>query len=212
MTGTATPAGPAPRSDRVGVAAFDFDGTLVPGDSLLPFLRLLAGGRRVGRTFLLSGPSLVRTFCSGGGRDATKAVLLGHLLTGWPAEAVAGAGERYAARLERRIQPAMGERIGWHRSQDHRLVLVSASLEVYLEPLGRRLGFDAVLATGLEIGDDGALTGRLQGANVRGSEKERRLRSWLTGELAGRPWELWAYGDSTGDRELLAMADHPVRL
>ena len=37
-------------------------------------------------------------------------------------------------------------------------------------------------------------------------EKAARLRHWLD----GAPAEVWAYGDSRGDRELLAMADHPV--
>ena len=49
-------------------------------------------------------------------------------------------------------------------------------------------------------------TGQLEGGNVRGPEKVRRVREWLgAGEV-----ELWAYGDSAGDRELLAAADHPV--
>ncbi len=93
----------------------------------------------------------------------------------------------------------------WHRGQGHELVLVSASLAAYLEPLGARLGLDAVLATGLDVGDDGRLTGHLQGSNVRGEEKLRRLRAWLGGD----PCVLWVYGDSEGDRELLVAADNP---
>jgi phosphoserine phosphatase len=30
--------------------------------------------------------------------------------------------------------------------------------------------------------------------------------------VGGAATELWAYGDSAGDRELLAMADHPTRV
>ena len=59
----------------------------------------------------------------------------------------------------------------------------------------------------LEVGADGALTGALVGPNVRGPEKEVRLRAWLDGD---EPDLLWAYGNSSGDRELLAMADVPV--
>ena len=51
------------------------------------------------------------------------------------------------------------------------------------------------------------LTGALSGANVRKAEKARRLSDWLRRR---RPYELWAYGDSSGDDELLAMADHPT--
>ena len=34
----------------------------------------------------------------------------------------------------------------------------------------------------------------------------------LAREFPGGDYELWAYGDSAGDRELLAMADHPTLL
>ncbi len=43
------------------------------------------------------------------------------------------------------------------------------------------------------------------GDNVRGAEKESRFRAWMGGET---PKEMWAYGNSSGDDELLGMADH----
>jgi phosphatidylglycerophosphatase C len=65
-----------------------------------------------------------------------------------------------------------------------------------------------VIACSLETDGTGRATGRLIGGNCRGPEKVRRLREWLGAE----PAELWAYGDSAGDDELLAFADHPTRL
>jgi phosphatidylglycerophosphatase C len=200
-----------PSAPPIGVAAFDFDGTLVGRDSFVPFLARVVGRRELGRTVMFFGPTLARAFGLGR-RDATKAALLARLLSGYSWQDLQDKGESYSAELERRIRPAMAQRISWHRSEGHRLVIVSAGLAVYLEPLGRRLGFDAVLATALEVGADGLLTGRLQGANVRRGEKATRLRDWMAGELGGEPWELWAYGDSAGDRELLAMAHHPRRV
>jgi phosphatidylglycerophosphatase C len=195
----------------VGVAAFDFDGTLIGRDSFLPFLLRAVGRRALGRTVMFSGPALARAF-GAGRRDATKAALLARLLEGHPWVDLEAKGLAYSAELEGRIRPVMARRIDWHRQAGHRLVIVSAALAVYLEPLGRRMGFDGVLATGLEVGPDGLLTGRLQGPNVRRAEKAVRLRDWLSVEVGPQPWELWAYGDSTGDRELLAMADHPLRV
>ena len=72
----------------------------------------------------------------------------------------------------------------------------------------RRLGVQGALATELQVGPDGRCTGHLDGPNCRGHEKVERLRRWL----GGRSPRLWAYGDSSGDDELLAMADHPVRV
>jgi phosphatidylglycerophosphatase C len=147
-----------------------------------------------------------------GRRDASKAVLVRRLLRGYDADRLDDLGRRYAVLLAQRIRPQMAERVAWHQQQGHRLVIVSASLDVYLAPTGVALGFDHVLATELEVGSDRRLTGRLRGPNVRGVEKSARLREWLTEELAGTPYQLWAYGDSAGDRELLAMADHPTRV
>ena len=67
------------------------------------------------------------------------------------------------------------------------------------------------MCTRLEQDPDGRLTGRLRGANCRGPEKARRVEEWLEqAELEDA--ELWAYGDSASDDELLAAADHPVRV
>lgn len=199
--------------DRVtGVAAFDFDGTLIAGDSFTRFLLGLCGWSRLSRTLATSFTTM---FVANGyrlDRDASKADVVARLLSGYPAEHVAREGQVFGARLAERIRPPMRSQVDWHRTRDHRLLLVSASPEVYLEPLGRQLGFDAVLGTRLEVGADGRLSGRLEGPNCRGAEKERRVREWLEANMADRPVEMWAYGDSPGDRELLAMADHPCLL
>jgi phosphatidylglycerophosphatase C len=94
-------------------------------------------------------------------------------------------------------------RLTWHREQGHDLALVTASPELYVAPIGRRLGFATVLGTRLEVDDDGRLTGRLVGLNVKGEEKVRRLRDAVGAVEPG-----WAYGNSRGDRQLLALARH----
>lgn len=195
----------------IGVAAFDFDGTMIAGDSFLPFLARAVGLRVFGQAVVVAGPSLLRAFAHGR-RDATKAAMLAHLLRGYQHEQLAVLGQAYGRDLADRLRPAMTRRVAWHRAQGHRLVIVSASLDVYLAPLARHLEFDACLATGLEVDPDGRLTGRLEGLNVRRAEKSKRLAHWLATALDGRRYELWAYGDSAGDRELLAMADHPMRV
>jgi len=121
-------------------------------------------------------------------------------------------GAAYGRELyERRLRDDTPARLRRHRELGHRLVIVSASLEPYLVPLGDLLRVDAVLCTRLECSPDGRLTGRLDGPNCRGPEKARRLRDWLRAtDLESA--EVWAYGDSSGDDALLAMADHAVRV
>ena len=192
------------------IAAFDFDGTLTHRDTLVPFLASAVGWKTVARTLPRLGRADVGARRSGGDvhhRDVSKAVLVERLLAGRSAEWLAEAGERYARGLDRRLRPEMVDQVSWHRVQNHELVIVSASLAAYLEPFARDHGFDHVIAVELEADPSGHLTGRLAGPNVRGPEKARRLDQWLGGD---RPAHLWAYGNSSGDAELLAAADTPV--
>jgi phosphatidylglycerophosphatase C len=201
---------PSPAIDgSLVVAAFDFDGTLTKRDSLLPFLMEVRGRAAVGVAMARLAPRLGLMAVGRADRDDTKERLVTDLLAGYPAAELATAGTRYADRLATRLRPEVVERLDWHRTSGHELVLISASPAVYLDPLGTQLGFAAVLATRLEIGADGALTGRLDGGNCRGPEKVTRLRGWLG---IREPAEIWAYGDSSGDDELLAFADHAHRV
>lgn len=189
------------------VAAFDFDGTLAPGDSLIPFLTWVCGRRSVAAALAVHGPGIAWAVAGRGSRDAAKARFVSRLLQGRSAAAVQSTGQAFAQHLLKRVRPDMAERIAWHRGQGHGLVLVSASLTVYLEPLAAALGFDDVLATRLEVDGAGVLTGRLLGANVRGPEKAARLTAWLGDDA--HDVELWAYGDSSGDHDLFALAAAP---
>ncbi|MGZ8734204.1 MAG: HAD-IB family hydrolase [Acidimicrobiia bacterium] len=187
------------------IAAFDFDGTLSKRDSFLPFLTSVRGPIAVGVAMTRLAPRLGLMTVGRADRDDTKERLVTSLLAGYPAAALATAGIRYADHLATRLRPEIIERLDWHRDAGHVLVLISASPTVYLDPLGAQLGFAAVLATRLEIGPDGTLTGRLDGGNCRGPEKVTRLQTWLG---IRTPAEVWAYGDNAGDEDLLAFADH----
>jgi phosphatidylglycerophosphatase C len=189
------------------VAVFDFDGTLSPRDNVLPFIRAAAGTIRLLRGLVAAAPRLTIALVSDRGREPAKAALVRHTLKGYDADELAARGERFAELVvQRHLRPEVVERVEWHRRHGHELVLASASFSVYLEPVGRHLGFAAVLATELEIGKDGGLTGNLAGHNVRRREKVRRLDAWL----GDRPAYVWAYGDSRGDHELFERADRPI--
>ncbi|MGZ6954059.1 MAG: HAD-IB family hydrolase, partial [Acidimicrobiia bacterium] len=143
-------------------------------------------------------------------RDVAKELLLVRLLAGLPHDEVREAGRVYARTV--RVRPEMRARLEWHRQEGHDIVIVSASLEAYLSPLAPRLGVGHVIGCTFVSDERGVLTGELAGGNVRGPEKARRLQHWLGGEEARAGVELWAYGDSSGDDELLAMADHATRV
>jgi len=196
---------------RQHVCAFDFDGTLTEGDNVVPFLRRLMPSWRVALG-LAARPSRLLPALARRDRDLVKAIATDVVFTGRPRLEVESLALAFAGELvDRRMRPDTLGRLRWHQQQGHQVVLVSASYEVYLRPLGAALGLDGVLATRLEVADDDRFTGRLDGPNCRAAEKLTRLEAWLAEHsLARDQVVLWAYGDSAGDRQLLDAADHPV--
>jgi phosphatidylglycerophosphatase C len=191
------------------VAAFDFDGTLTRRDTLVPFLVRVAGYGRVVAALVAETPRFALVAAGRAGRDEAKERLLVRVLAGRPAEPVRVEGERYGKHLAAAaITSDMRVRVQRHLAADHDVVLLSAALDVYLETVGRELGVHATLCTRLEVDDRDCFTGRILGANCRGDEKARRLRD----HLQGAEVTVWAYGDSRGDEEMLALADYPVRV
>ena len=193
------------------VAAFDVDGTLTVRDCVVPFMRRIAGGASfasgaVASCWRVPGVLVRRD------RDALKEHFVRTVFTGRKADTVTDAGALFADVVLRDWMRAdVLRRLRWHQNAGHTVVLVSASLGSYLHPLGQRLGVDAVLCTELEE-DSGLHTGALRGRNCRGQEKASRL-SQLLESLGSDPRTIeWAYGDSSGDHEMLRMARNPFHV
>lgn len=201
---------PSSSSPPVTIAAFDVDCTLTRRDCVVPFLKEVAGWRwylGLVRRCLPLGVAILRR-----DRDEVKSLVTAAAVAGRPESAVRTSAERFADRVfPAWLRSDTVQRLRWHREQGHRIVLVSASYRDYLEHLGRLLGCDDVLATEIEVGSGGSCTGRIKGRNCRGVEKERRLSDWMNARgLVGA--RLFAYGDSSGDDQMLAMATVPVRV
>jgi len=191
------------------VAAFDVDGTLTTRDCVTPFLRR-AAGRRLWTT-LLRHPRALCSALAHRDRDRLKGLACS-ALAGYEGARIDALGAAFAREVEDdRLRGDTLARLRRHRELGHTVLLASASLDPYLVPLGASLGVDGIVCTVLERGADGRLTGNLAGGNCRGVEKARRVQAWLS-ERGLDDAELWAYGDSAGDDELLAIARRPVRV
>jgi HAD superfamily hydrolase (TIGR01490 family) len=203
------PAGVPEAAALKAVAAFDFDGTLTRRDTLAGFVGRVAGWPRVALAFAAESPRIAGVVLGRADRDDTKQRFLGRVLGGRTRDAIAAAGRSYGDHLAvHKIRPEMRERIAWHRAEGHEVVIVSATLDAYLQPVAEALAIDALLCSRLEYDAHGRCTGRLIDGNCRGPAKLARLEHYLGTE----PAELWAYGDSAGDDEMLARADHPIRV
>jgi phosphatidylglycerophosphatase C len=190
------------------VAAFDVDGTLTMRDCVRPFLERLGG--KQGLLFAVARrPAATLLGAARRDRDALKEVLVGGVFRDRRLDDVAAEGRTFASYVQTRfLRSDVIARLRWHQNMGHRTVMVSASLRPYLEPLAAALGIEQALCTDVVARGD-RYGARLDGGNCRAEEKARRLREWLRSEGLSDA-ELWAYGDSRGDREMLEMAHHPV--
>jgi phosphatidylglycerophosphatase C len=133
--------------------------------------------------------------------------LVTQYLQGWAIADLESAAAKFAQQdLPQMLNPKAMEQLHWHQQQGHRLIIVSANLELYLKPWAAALNIADVLGTRVEV-EDGQITGKLNGQSCYGMEKVERLKT-LVGNLSD--YYLYAYGDSEGDRQLLDAADMPL--
>ena len=91
-----------------------------------------------------------------------------------------------------------------HLKNDHSVFIVSASPETWIRKWASQYGVE-VIATKLEI-FDGKMTGKLKGLNCYGPEKVKRIQATVDVDAYQ---QIYAYGDSRGDKEMLDFATHP---
>lgn len=193
------------------LALFDFDGTLTTRDSLMPFLRHVVGTPRFVAGLVVLTPPLLSYALGTLRNDVAKQRVLGRFLGGRERAEIEAAGRAFARdHLPGLLRASTLAALQAHQEAGDICVLVSASLDVYLQPWADQHGLDAVLCSSLESNPQQRVTGRLQPANCHGPEKARRISAWLDGR---RPDHITAYGDSRGDDAMFALADtvHRVR-
>lgn len=193
-----------PRKDQA-IVAFDFDGTLTRRDSFTEFLRWRAGAGGWALGLVKMAPALA-AYARDRDRGRIKAASVKEFLKGVPRVQLEQDAEAFAGQVWPGFMryDALAVWKDWGARGAHR-VIVTASPETTVAPFARRLGAEALLGTPLVFDGDDRVTGAFASPNCRGEEKVRRLRA-VYGEnvrLAA------AYGDTSGDTEMLAIADQP---
>ncbi len=190
------------------VAVFDLDGTITAHDTFVPYVAGWLRRHPARALHLLRVPlALLRFALAGRDRGRLKSDLLrivvglarrGELMA-WSEEFVAGLAppflhEQALAAIER------------HRAAGDRLVLLSASVDLYVPLIGTRLGFDETICTGVRWNGD-LLDARLTTENRRDEEKRRVIED-LRRRFAGARFA--AYGNAASDFAHLAVVEEPL--
>lgn len=193
---------------RRTLAIFDLDNTLLEGDTDTLWGEFLYQKGVMDLAFVRK----VRKFF----RDHQKAsmdiqayaeCLLSPLKT-YPLRQMEALREEFLSQTASRIRPAMLERVNWHRTKKHTLLMITNSHGFITEPIGQLLGFSSRICTQPEF-RDGGYTGRLDGIPAYGDGKILRLSAWLQDHRLSLEHS-WAYSDSYSDLPLLSLVENPV--
>jgi phosphatidylglycerophosphatase C len=190
----------------VRLAVFDLDGTITRHDTLAPYALGFVLRRRPWRlaALVLVLPALLGYALGLLDRGGLKSVFIRATLGGSRRQDL----ERWTAAfvdrlLARGLFPQAMAAIGAHARAGDRLVLLSASTDLYVPAVARALGFQEAICTGLRW-DGERLDGRLATPNRRGEEKARCVEA-LRARHPGI--ETVAYGNAASDLAHLKLVE-----
>jgi len=121
---------------------------------------------------------------------------------------VEGAPFFYENYLKPLLAPNIVAKVKDHQRKGHVLILISGSPRYLLEPVVEDIGFDHLLCTDLEVGNDGLLTGSAKGPLCINKTK-RALALLLAQNHAIDLSRSYAYGNHQSDIPLLESVGYP---
>jgi HAD superfamily hydrolase (TIGR01490 family) len=189
------------------LAVFDLDGTLTRRDTFVPYLRGWLARHPGRRRTLRLVAAIGRFYALGRDRGRLKSDLIRACMSGATRSEVRDWTEAFVAGLgDRMLNPGALAAIARHRSAGDRLVLLSASVDLYVPAIALRFGFAEAICTGIAWSGE-LLDGALATPNRRGAEKLHCIEA-LRLRFPGA--EIAAYGNTAADLAHLAAVEHPM--
>ncbi|MCL9683045.1 HAD-IB family hydrolase [Legionella maioricensis] len=186
------------------VAIFDFDGTLTKKSTTLPFLRFVFPGQFILLMPFLF-PALILFSCRLITIDSLNLFICWLFFKNKSRNVILSWGDLFAqTQIPHLLKDEAINALKKHQKNGHYCILATSAYDVYIKAWAEFYGFDAVVCTVFEVGNNNQFTGYLSGASCYGLEKAKKVQPWIT-----KNTEIYAYGDSSGDKEILALADHP---
>ena len=185
------------------IVFFDFDGTITKKDSLIEFLKFALGSFEYYKGLIALSPILLVYKLKIIPNHIAKEKLIAHFFKGCDSIHFNDIANRYSIEeIDKIIRPKALEKITWHIGKGHKVVVVSASMECWLKGWCDKNNLE-LLGTKLAV-REGQMTGGFSTKNCYGIEKVNRIEENFNLDDYD---VIYAYGDSTGDREMLSIAD-----
>jgi len=186
----------------MNLALFDFDGTITSRDSFTAFIKFSSSRARFVFGCILILPIFLGYRIGLISSPVTRKIAAWLSFKGRSFEDLDRKALEYAKEvIPGFVRPEALARIDWHKSRGDRIVVVSASLDIYLRHWCRAQQIE-LLCSQLEE-KNGRITGRLVPDDCSGTEKVRRiLETYILSDYK----TIYAYGDTPEDRQMLDLA------
>jgi HAD superfamily hydrolase (TIGR01490 family) len=191
----------------MNLALFDFDGTLTTKDSLGAFLRYSMSTKKYILNMLRFLPYFALWKFGIMRNDKAKQHLFKIFFNGMDETAFKKMASNFAHdKLSSIIHDERVELLKKHQAEGDRVIVVSASMKCWLEPWCKEMGVE-LLSTELEFKKN-RFSGAFLTPNCHGREKVKRVKELLNIDNYDT---IYAYGDSSGDDEMLKLAHHATK-
>jgi len=189
---------------KKGLALFDFDGTITVSDTFMEIIKHQKGAMRFYLGMIILSPVLLLYKTKLIRNWRAKEIVLTFFFRGMTvAEFQQKCDEFIHDKLPYLIKKEALLKIDFHKNQQDRVVVVSASPRNWIEGWCKKMGIE-LIATELDV-REGQITGKLKSLNCYGQEKVNRINAHLA---LGDYEPIYAYGDTHGDKPMLALAHH----
>lgn len=186
------------------IIAFDFDGTITQTDMF--FLVIFHFNSLI--NLITKTPLaifiLIRHKLGLLSNSIAKEQIFGLYFKGWSQLEFNNKCLQFAELIEKNLNIEFKKVIKNLQNHNNEIIIVSASASNWIEPWARKYNFKQVISTEISVDKDNKLTGKFSTPNCINQHKvERILKAYPNRE----EYYLVAYGDSSGDKELLEFAD-----
>lgn len=198
-------------SSKMGYALFDLDQTLIPWDTQLLFCDFVLKRMPIRRLYLLILiPFLPLTKLLGAG--GMKRVFLNYLWGLSQSDLDALAEEFVEFHFPDTFYGEMLEIVQEQKQLNRTTVLSSASPEIWVKPIAKKLGFDHFFGTSLEVNGRVSLFPDTPGGNNKGANKLRKMQRILPDGFDPTSGDILpnshAFSDSHADFPMLLICEN----
>ncbi|MGI4728895.1 MAG: HAD-IB family hydrolase [Janthinobacterium lividum] len=193
-------------SENKAIAFFDFDGTITNRDIFWDYLfyRLKNGLSPV--KLFKSFPIFALYSVKMMNNEKAKQLIFSQLFGGESIEFFRKTVQQYyKTSFSGRVRKDALTKILWHKSSMHKVYVVTANFNLIVQQFAAEQGIEFI-STELAI-ENNILSGKFKTPNCYGEEKVIRIKNAVS-DLTSFS-KIYAYGDSKGDREMLALATDP---